>query len=99
MAKQSEKAKDATAKAAGAQAGATAPESPPDPAGKGESIAGYFRKVFEEDPKLLKQRSNDALLARWLADHPGHGEVPQKVKVGLQNIKSVLRKERGRRGR
>jgi len=29
-----------------------------------ESIAGYFRKVFAETPKLLKTRSNAELLER-----------------------------------
>src|SRR5262245_54348235 len=59
----------------------------------GESIAGYFRNVFKENPKLLKERSNDELYRRWLADHPGHAEVPPNVKVGLQNIKGVLRQK------
>jgi hypothetical protein len=62
-----------------------------------ESVAGYFRKVFRENPKLLKERSNDELYRRWLADHPGHEEVPAKVKTGLQNIKSVLRAKRGKK--
>ena len=62
-----------------------------------ESVAGYFRKVFRESPKLLKERSNDELYRRWLADHPGHEEVPAKVKSGLQNIKSVLRAKRGKK--
>jgi hypothetical protein len=56
-----------------------------------ESVAGYFRKLFAENPQLLKERSNDKLLQRWLADHPGHTEVPQSVKGSLANIKSVLR--------
>jgi hypothetical protein len=62
-----------------------------------ESVAGYFRKVFRENPKLLKERSNDELYRRWLADHPGHEEVPAKVKANLQNIKSVLRAKRAKR--
>ena len=41
----------------------------------GESIAGYFRKVFEDNPGWLKERSNDKLLQKWLADHPG-AQVP-----------------------
>jgi hypothetical protein len=61
------------------------------------SVAGYFRKVFQENPKLLKERSNDELYRRWLADHPGHDEVPQNVKTGLQNLKSVLRAKRSKR--
>jgi hypothetical protein len=65
--------------------------------GQGESVAGYFRKVFAENPRLLKQRSNEELFRRWLADHPGYNEVPQQVKTGLQNIKSVLRGQQGKK--
>ena len=64
-----------------------------------ENVAGYFRKIFKEDPSLLKQRSNAALFQRWLDDHPGTTVVPDKVKVGLQNIKNVLRKKRKKGGR
>jgi hypothetical protein len=63
-----------------------------------ETISGYFRKVFAENPKLLETRSNQELLQRWLRDHPGETEVPGRVKVGLSNIKSVLRKQRKKRG-
>jgi hypothetical protein len=59
--------------------------------GGGENIAGYFRKIFAEKPRLLKERSNDELYRRWLEDHPGHSEVPPRVRTGLQNVKSVLR--------
>ena len=60
----------------------------------GESVAGYFRGVFRENPRLLKERSNGALFRRWLADHPGHETVPTNVKVGLQNVKGLLRRKR-----
>jgi hypothetical protein len=60
---------------------------------------GYFRSIFKENPKLLKERSNEALLQRWLADHPGEKEVPDTVKKSLANTKSVLRKKAGKRGR
>ena len=62
----------------------------------GESVSGYFRKVFEENPKLLKTRSNDEVLQRWLKDHPGETEVPPQVRNSLMNVKSLLRK-RGRK--
>src|SRR5258707_504476 len=78
------------------------PEQPPPettPSSNGENISGYFRKVFKENPKLLKERSNDALSQRWLADHPGESTVPENVKSGLANIKSILRKKAGKRGR
>src|SRR5882762_6570294 len=68
--------------------------------GKGEGIATYFRPIFNANPKLLKTRSNKELLERWLSDHPGHKEVPNNVKTGLANVKSVLRKAmRKRRGK
>jgi hypothetical protein len=63
----------------------------------GESVAGYFRRIFRENPKLLKSSSNAEVLQRWLIDHPGSEEVPQKVKWGLSNIKTTLRSKRRRR--
>jgi hypothetical protein len=67
--------------------------------GEAGSIQGYFRPIFAENPRLLKQRSNDALYERWLRDHPGEKEVPLRVKQGLSNLKSVLRNRRRRRRR
>src|SRR5262249_32922706 len=58
-----------------------------------------FRKIFEENPRLLKERSNKKLFQRWLDDHPGETVVPERVKTGLANLKSILRKKRGKRGR
>jgi hypothetical protein len=62
----------------------------------GETISGYFRKVFADNPQLLEGRSNDAILERWRHDHPGQ-EISKQVKQGLQNVKSILR-SRGRKG-
>jgi hypothetical protein len=64
-----------------------------------ESVMGYFRPILLENPKLLRTRSNAKLLQRWLDDHPGEKEVPGRVKQGLSNIKSLLRKKRRRRKR
>jgi hypothetical protein len=65
----------------------------------GETISGYFRVIFRENPKLLRSRSNQELLDRWLKDHRGEKEVPHRVKQNLANIKSVLRKKgRKRKG-
>jgi hypothetical protein len=58
---------------------------------QGETTQGYFRRIFHENPKLLKTRSNDEVLKRWLQDHPGEREVSPSVKNGLQNVKSILR--------
>jgi len=60
----------------------------------GESVQGYFRPIFKENPKLLKERSNEPLYQRWLKDHPGETTVPDRVKQGLSNLKSVLRNKR-----
>src|SRR6478736_10526069 len=59
----------------------------------GENVAGYFRKVFQEQPRLLHETSNQKLLDRWLADHPDQTEVPKAVKANLANLKSVLRSQ------
>jgi hypothetical protein len=58
----------------------------------GETVSGYFRRVFGENPKWLATRSNDEVLARWLKDHAGETEVPEKVRQNLSNVKSNLRK-------
>jgi hypothetical protein len=63
----------------------------------GESTGGYFRRVFRENPKWLKGRSNEEVLGRWLADHPGHTEVPTNIKAHLSNIKSTMRSKKRRR--
>jgi hypothetical protein len=61
-----------------------------------EPLTGYFRRILGENPRLLKGRSNEELLTRWKADHPGQ-EVTNSVKAGLQNAKSALRSKRRRR--
>ena len=60
----------------------------------GENISGYIRRVFKENPKWIETRSNDEILARWLKDHPGETEVPERVKKNLSNVKSLLRQAR-----
>jgi hypothetical protein len=64
-----------------------------------ETVSGYFRRAFKENPQLLKTRSNDEVINRWLAEHPDEKEVPQRVKQILSNVKSVLRKRGRKRGR
>jgi hypothetical protein len=65
----------------------------------GETTSSYFRKLFNDNPKLLGTRSNEALLTRWLADNPGHKEVPQKTQKILANVKGILRKKARKRGK
>ena len=59
----------------------------------GENVSGYFKPILLENPTLLKGKSNQELLNRWLADHPEETEVPDRIKAILSNIKSVLRKK------
>jgi hypothetical protein len=67
---------------------------------RADGVAPYFRPIFTANRKLLKVRSNKELLKRWLEDHPDFKKVPENVKTGLANLKSVLRKSlRKRRGR
>jgi hypothetical protein len=71
---------------------------PKQAANGAENVSGYFRAILKENPKLLKSRSNEELLKRWMSDHPKEKEVPARVKQGLANVKSVLRsKRRGRK--
>jgi AT hook motif len=63
-------------------------------AGNGETTSGYFRRIFKENPSLLVSKSNSELLSRWLADHPGHKEVPKNVQGNMSNVKSLLRKKK-----
>jgi hypothetical protein len=58
-----------------------------------ETTTAYFRRVFRENPRLLKGRSNDDVLKRWLEDHPGESEVPQSARNVMSNVKSQLRKK------
>ena len=58
-----------------------------------ETISGYFRRLFEENPKWLAERSNQVLIDRWLQDHPGETKVPENIRQNLANVKSVLRQK------
>jgi hypothetical protein len=58
-------------------------------------VGGYFRRIYQEDPRLLRAGTNDEVLQRWLADQPGATEVPQRIKNILYNLKSKMLKESG----
>jgi len=71
--------------------------------GNGESQSGYFRRIFQEHPEWLFEKSNQAVLNRYRADHniPDGVDLARNVRNNLANLKSNMRKEsRGRkRGR
>ncbi len=63
---------------------------PKKKADKGVSIQGYFRPILQQNPKLLKQRGNDALYERWLKDHPGE-QIPRRSPSGAAPAPSFSR--------
>ena len=65
---------------------------------RGESISGYFRKIFEERPDLLHSKSNTELVDRWNADHPNK-PANERIRQNLANTKSVMRRKKRRGGR
>ncbi len=77
----------------------TAPTKPgeastPAPAQDGETTGGYFRRILRKNPRLLRGRSNQEILDHWLADHPGHTEVPKNIKAHLSTVKSTMRSKK-----
>ncbi|HLJ97331.1 MAG TPA: hypothetical protein VKU02_29500 [Gemmataceae bacterium] len=59
----------------------------------GETVSGYFRKIFAQHPELLDSKSNQVLVERWKADH-GATAMPNPIRSNLANLKSLLRKRR-----
>jgi hypothetical protein len=60
-------------------------------------VAGYFRRIYRENPSFLKATTYDQVLQRWLEDHPGETAVPQRIKDILYNLKSTLLRQAGRK--
>src|SRR5262245_41464384 len=79
------------------QTSANGAETDQQPPAGSETVSGYFRSVLGENPQWLKGRSNEAVLQRWRADHPGE-ELTNRIKQGLQNVKSILRSRGRERG-
>src|SRR5687767_9446744 len=92
------KAKTAKGKA-NANGASSATKAPAANGAERGTVAGYFRQLFKKTPRLLGERSNQTLLEQWLADNPGHTEVPKSVKANLANLKSVLRSKKRKKTR
>jgi hypothetical protein len=75
------------------------PASAPDTGRAGESMQGYFRRIFAENARLLKVRSNDEVFQLWLRDHPGYSEVPDNVKTAASNAKTLMRAKKKKRNK
>jgi hypothetical protein len=72
--------------------------------GKAPSFASVIRGYFEDNPDWLQGPSNQALIERYLKDHPGES-WSKRHQQGAANEKTKLRKKMGlvrrrrRRGR
>jgi hypothetical protein len=65
---------------------------------KSETTSGYFKRVFSENPDWLGPGSNQVVIERWQADHPGES-LTSNIKNIMSNVKSQMNKALGRRGR
>jgi hypothetical protein len=62
------------------------------------SLSGYFKTVIGENPQWLDGvGTNKLILERFQADHPSK-PITGKIKANLANVKSVLRKDKRKRG-
>jgi hypothetical protein len=61
---------------------------------KAPSFASVIRGYYLENPDWLKGPSNEALIARYLKDHPGE-KWTKKHQQGAANEKTKLRKKAG----
>src|SRR3954462_15285800 len=61
---------------------------------KAPSFASVIRGYYEENPDWLRGPSNQALMDRYLEDHPGE-EWTKKHQQGAANEKTKLRKKKG----
>lgn len=64
----------------------------------GDSKSAWFRKFFRENRHYLGPGTNDAVLELWRKDHPGR-EPDASIRNVLANVKSSVKKEKGRKGR
>ena len=66
-------------------------------AGNGDTVSGYFKKLFRENPALVRARDNQQVLEHFARDHgvPSPAQVPANVKNTLSNVKSIMRKQIG----
>jgi hypothetical protein len=65
-----------------------------------ESIMGYFKRIFRANPKWLKGRSNAPVLQQYRIDNDlgPDDDIPDRVKSGMANAKTALKRRR-RRGK
>jgi len=65
---------------------------------EGESKSAVFRRYFEKQPDLLREKNFDAVIEMFKKDNPNR-EFGDSERQVAANIKSRMRKELGIRGR
>jgi len=62
------------------------------------SKSSYWRTLFNQNPRLVRIRSNSALREQWEKDHPGQ-RFDESWSQSLSNVKSMLRHKHKKGGR
>ena len=62
------------------------------------SKSSYWRNLFDQNPRLVRIRSNSALREQWEKDHPGQ-RFDESWSQSLSNVKSMLRHKHKKGGR
>jgi hypothetical protein len=62
------------------------------------SMSSYWRNLFNQNPKLVKIRSNSALREQWERDHPGQ-KFDESWSQSLSNVKSMYRNKHKKGGK
>ena len=62
------------------------------------SKSSYWKSLFNQNPKLVRIRSNSALREQWERDHPGQ-HFDQSWSQSLSNVKSSLRHKHKKGGK
>ena len=65
---------------------------------KKKSLSGYFKTVIQENPHWLDGvGTNKLILERFQTDYPNK-PITGKIRANLANVKSVLRRDKRKRG-
>ena len=62
------------------------------------SMSSYWRNLFNQNPKLVKIRSNSALREQWERDHPSQ-RFDESWSQSLSNVKSMYRNKHKKGGK
>jgi hypothetical protein len=62
------------------------------------SKSSYWRNLFNQNPRLIRIRSNSTLREHWERDHPGQ-RFDESWSQSLSNVKSSLRHKHKKGGR